>query len=565
MSHYSKLLKDDRIKTKRRERLNDSFDAFVVTRFDTFWSNWELKVELAETQKKLGLNAATVAKKTAIMAQTASLHESEQSFALLSSHRKAKGIPPTVTNDEKVSESDGEFPDDEETPTIVVPQSGARSSPFYDLITYVFESSKGKDTVLPSTVPKGLSKILREIYRSALKELQTPGPAVHKKDALVLLSTIINTVAPSGRRFSLSKHIMTASLLPRLDYDSDQYISAKDLLADLLQSLHPRIGIDRYCPPELGRLKKRVWRLLCDTAENTTTSMILQIVNQITLWIELGMFVSPTSEHVYVSAWSMIFNILLLGTNIRAIPGELASKSTARERQRTERVFGSTTSTPCGRKVDLSIRIKVDNEWKTEIAAFEFKSSTAGLEICERQQKKSVRLNAAILLGLEARGLDITKSFPVIAEGQALHMNFYTLRRFGEVLGAGRSTTNGIFLPSQVEDLKSFFQSDTITTLLSLKEHLRRYAADVTDALATSVVSPFGPISDNDTDDSDDDEDDDDGDNDAYSPFSFGAQPSTPPPKKRCHAYVLFSPSKREKKAKNDNSDFEENTIEEYD
>ncbi|KAG0304985.1 hypothetical protein BGZ98_004745 [Dissophora globulifera] len=444
------------------------------------------------------------------------------------------------------------FPDDEESPTIVVPRSGARSSPFYDLITYVFEAAKGKDAILPSTVPTGLSKIFREMYQSALEELQTPGPVVSKKDALVLLSTIINTVAPSGRHFSISRQIKTASWLAGLDSSSDPYMSVKGLLDDLLQSLHPQIGSDRYCLPELGRLKKRVWRLLCDATENTAVYTTLQIMNQIILWIELGMFVSPTSEQVYVTAWSLIFNILLFGTNIRAIPGELVSKATAHERQRTENAFGCTTSTPCGRKVDLSIRIKVDNQWRTEIAIFEFKLSTATQEICRRQQKKSVRLNAAILLELETRGLDISKSFPVIAEGQALSMNFYSLRRFGEVLGAGKSTSKGIFLPSQVEHLKAFLESDTIMTLLSFKEHLRRYAADITDVLAASVLTPFG-------DDSDDDEDDEEDEDDyALSPVNSRVRPNTPPPKKRSSAYVLFSPAKREKKAMQINNGFEE-------
>lgn len=136
----------------------------------------------------------------------------------------------------------------------------------------------------------------------------------------VLLSTIINTVAPGGRRFSVSKQIKTASLLAGLDNNSDLYMSVKNLLSDLLQSLHPQIDFDRHCPPEFRRLKKRVWTMLCDTPEKTAAYTTLQIVNQIILWIELRMFESPTSEQVYVTAWSLIFNILLLDTNIRAIP-----------------------------------------------------------------------------------------------------------------------------------------------------------------------------------------------------------------------------------------------------
>jgi hypothetical protein len=94
----------------------------------------------------------------------------------------------------------------------------------------------------------------------------------------------------------------------------------KNLLKDLLQSLHPQMEVDRHCSPQFGQLKKRVWTMLCDTPEKTAAYTTLQIMNQIVLWIELSMFVSPTSEQVYVTAWSLIFNILLLDTNIRAIP-----------------------------------------------------------------------------------------------------------------------------------------------------------------------------------------------------------------------------------------------------
>ncbi|KAF9577110.1 hypothetical protein BGW38_007887, partial [Lunasporangiospora selenospora] len=245
-------------------------------------------------------------------------------------------------------------------------------------------------------------------------------------------------------------------------------------------------------------------------------------MNQIILWIELGMFVSPTSEHVYVTAWSLIFNILLVDTNTRAIP-RTYSKASTLARRRMETAFGSTTSTSCDRKEDISIRIRVENQCKTEIAIFEFKSSTATMEICRRQQKKSMRLSAAILLDLEARGLDISKSFPVIAEGKALSMNFYTLRRFDDVLGAGRPTRKGIFLPSQVEDLKAFLESNTMMTLLAFKEHLRRYAIDITDVLVAFTPTSFGYDN-----NEDEDEDEDDQIDDLPSPLGTETQPGTP-------------------------------------
>lgn len=438
---------------------------------------------------------------------------------------------------------------DELTPdlTIAVPPSGNKSSPFYELITYVFRKAKGMTATLPTTAPSGISALHSEMYLAALEELRRPGPVFHKKDVLVILSAIINTVVPSGRRFSISKYVKAASLLPKLDPNSDIYLSVTGLPRDLLVALHPQIDHDRHCPPQFGQLKKCVWNLLCSTPEKTAVYTILQIMNQIILWIELGVFETPTSEQVYVSAWSLLFNILLSDSGIRAIPGELVSKASTNARQRTEDAFGSTTSASCGRKVDLSIRIRVDNQWKTEIAIFEFKSSSSTPEICKKQQQKSVRINAAILLDLESRGLNIDKSYPIIAEGRALGMDFYTLRRYQDVLGAGRSTPKGVSLPSQVDDLKAFLESDTMITLLAFRGHLRRFAVDVKDVLAMSTQTPFGSSSDEDTD-----EDDVDGTPSVDVP----ARPCTPPPKKRPNPHILFSPSKRDKRPAQDHVDF---------
>lgn len=117
----------------------------------------------------------------------------------------------------------------------------------------------------------------------------------------------------------------------------------------------------------------------------------------------------------------------------------------------------------------MSIRIRFDDNWRHEVAIFEFKATTATQAMCEKQQRKPVRLNAALLYDLKAKGLDITKSYPIIAEGQALGLDFYALRRYDEILGARRSTTKGISLPSHVDQLKAFFESETLFILLSFK------------------------------------------------------------------------------------------------
>lgn len=119
---------------------------------------------------------------------------------------------------------------------------------------------------------------------------------------------------------------MAESRLPELDPQSETHKTVKDLLAELLKALYPELDKDRYCEPDFVLLQKKVWQLLQDAVSSRRTHAekakytTLQIVQQLLLWIELGLFAPPTSEHIYVSAWAMLFNILLFDTTVRAIP-----------------------------------------------------------------------------------------------------------------------------------------------------------------------------------------------------------------------------------------------------
>lgn len=517
----------------------------MKSRLPDFWTSWKQQLALDKVQRELDTSSATTAKKTALLAQEACLRESAKSFGNLKQENTSTSTV-SIENDTVVYERDEEqsYQSDSNASTIepcIALSLSSRTRPFHPLISYVFKKAQDQHAVLLSSIPSDLSGVLREMYSVALKELSKPGSVVDKKDVLVLLSGIINTVAPSGRRFSISKRISQGSRLRPLDSSSADYRDIKDLLEDLLKNLYPAItdtnSMNRG-KPRLRSLKRRVWTLLSEADEETARYTILQIVSQVLLWIELGQFVSPTSEHVYVSSWCTLFNILLLDTSLRAIPGELVSKASTQARQKAESEYGPTSSAACGRKVDMSIRIRFDDNWRHEVAIFEFKATTATQAMCEKQQRKSVRLNAALLYDLEAKGLDITKSYPIIAEGQALGLDFYALRRYDEILGAGRSTTKGISLPSHVDQLKAFFESETLFILLSFKEHLREYAFEVTDVLANSAPTPFGYAH-----DSDDEEDE----VNAPTPDP-SSRPSTPPStKRRPGSFVLFSPSKKNK------------------
>ncbi|KAG0354940.1 hypothetical protein BGZ54_001365, partial [Gamsiella multidivaricata] len=471
--------------------------------FSSFIKNFELTLDKA--QQGLDASSAAPAKKVAILAQEASLHESAKSFGALkkenasttalltaSGTSSAKTVPidNVATDGEEQYEDANKQPYESDTDTAaeeprIALSPSSKTHPFHPLISCVQNS---QHVVLLSSIPNDLSGILWEVYSAALKGLDQPGSVVAKKDVLLVWQEILHFQEDFAR-------ISPSTIEHELGRLSD-YQSIKALQEDLLKTLHPATtntsSTNNRGKPQLQSHKRRVWTLLSEAEKETAKYTILQIVSQVLLWIELGLFASPTSEHVFLSSWCALFNTLLIDTSVHAVPGELVSKASAQVRQKAESKYGSTSSTACGRKVDMSVRIRFNDMWQHKVAIFGFKAATAARAVCEKQQKRSFRLNAAILYDLEAKGLDISKSYPIIAEGQALGLDLYALRRYDEVLSAGHSTTKGISLLSHVDQFKAFFESETIFILLAFKEHLRQYAYDVMDVLANSVPTPFG-------------------------------------------------------------------------
>ncbi|KAG9070416.1 hypothetical protein KI688_009753 [Linnemannia hyalina] len=330
----------------------------------------------------------------------------------------------------------------------------AKATPFYDLILHIFKKTRGEVTTLPD-FPTSISSLNhKEMAKYAYKDLDKSSNV--SKD-------IINGIYTSST-------IKFESLLPWL---SPRMSTVEALLSDLLSALCPGIKEDPYAEPSLLDLQLKVWELLSQFAkltvrdkEQKAVHAALMTMSHICSLLAIGQLEPPTSEHVYVSAWTQIFNTLFHGSKVRAIPGELMSTAAKNCRLLIEDEFGQTNKYICGRKVDMSIRVYADHTWDNEICVFEFKSSNASEALCRQQQRKSVRLNGAILLDLEKRGLDITKSYPVIAEGRGLVVDFYTLRRYEDILGAGRSTMSSVWLPSHVSQLKPFLKSNSLHVLL---------------------------------------------------------------------------------------------------
>ncbi|KAF9318385.1 hypothetical protein BG003_011304 [Podila horticola] len=242
------------------------------------------------------------------------------------------------------------------------------------------------------------------------------------------------------------------------------------------------------------------------TKDDKERYIVLKILCLLLLWLEHDIFAKPVSEHVFVSVWSQILNTMLYGGGLRVIPGELASNSSKNCREITEAEFGKTAHGVCGRKVDLTIRVMAEGAWTGEIAVFECKPAVPD-STCTRQLKKSIRLNAAILLDLERQGLDVTRWFPIIAESRGLVLDFYTLKRYDDILG----------------------------------QHVLQYASEASSVLASALPSPFsmGPLRLIAVDETPKD-----------STVSFARSGATTHPRratKRDSPFVLFSPSKSNK------------------
>ncbi|KAF9189011.1 hypothetical protein BGZ51_000187 [Haplosporangium sp. Z 767] len=450
------------------------------------------------------LSSATVSKKAGVVIQEAGLQEANSGI---------KRYPSELSNVETLEIFDVLDESDSETEEISFPQTGVfivvsilcpdtfdvdiseeelsrtKSTPFYDLILYVF-----KKTLTSCDIA-----------------------------ARVLLSGIINTLSPGAGSFTLSPKIKSQSLVPSL---SQKLPAIEVLLSELLLALCPDLNEDPHAEATLVDLQAKIWELLGRSAkvneknkDQKAVRTVLVIMDHICTLLTTEQLVPPVSEHVFVSAWSHILNVLFQGSNVRAIPGELVPSASKSCRSMVEEEFGSMIKYNPGRKVDMSIRVYVNLTWENEICIFEFKSTRVSDATCQQQQRKSVRLNGAILLDLEKRGLDIARSYPIIAEARGLVMDFYTLRRYDDVLGARRSmpsTSSGVWLPSHQAQLKQFLKSDSLHVLLAFAEQIRRFALDVIDVFASSAVPSF---------------------------------PTTPPMKPRIlEPYILFTPSKSNKR-----------------
>ncbi|KAG0053383.1 hypothetical protein BGZ83_001217 [Gryganskiella cystojenkinii] len=231
--------------------------------------------------------------------------------------------PADAVNDHSEDQDNNGAELDERISTIseeeILSISRAKSSPFYELAQYIFLKVQDRPSMLPK-VPSGLSGIHDEMFRLALRLLEEPGDVIHKKDAFVLVSGIINTISPTGRSLSLSSQIVTESEAICMAYESR---NIGILLNDLLDALYP--DEDDPTAMSMENLQGVVYSLLSkstsprQTKDDKERYTVLKIMCQLLLCLEHDIFAKPVSEHVFVSVWSQILNTMLHGGGLRVI------------------------------------------------------------------------------------------------------------------------------------------------------------------------------------------------------------------------------------------------------
>ncbi|KAF9154471.1 hypothetical protein BGX21_004714, partial [Mortierella sp. AD011] len=433
-----------------------------------------------------------------------------------------------------------------------LPLSQAKNSPFYELVDYIYKIVQRKQVALPN-IPNDLTPNHSEMFRLARDELMKPGDVMKKKHVFCLVSGIVNTLMPISHSLSISSAVKAASIAPALQYESQ---TIRTLQEELLAALYP--DAEEPGSMDVSNLRRTVYLHLAEAEQGPRKSKddkeryaVLQILTLILIWLANRKFDKPSPEHVFVSAWSDIFNALFQGANLRVIPGELTSEASKKNRRLAEDEFGGeTVESKKGRKVDLTLRVMVaGGAWKGEVAVFEGKPQVSD-KTCQVQQQKSVRLNAAILSDLEDLGLNTNQTYLVVAETRALAVDFYTLKRYGDVFGAGRATERRVWLPGHPTELKAFLRSDSLQVLLGFRSHKMQYASEAASALMAAPPSPFpvqgdvGPSRAVSTEPQA---------TSAVLPHATRPPPAlvrwtAPPPQKRTRPFIVFSPSRSNKK-----------------
>ncbi|KAF9897552.1 hypothetical protein BX616_005370, partial [Lobosporangium transversale] len=375
--------------------------------------------------------------------------------------------------------------------------------PFGDLVKFIFDKADGRDVELPTNKVDHPSLDFEQLYNYAYGLLAGNSDPKGKK-ALVAVSGIVNTVQDTPAGVDLAKTVKKECLHPHLSTPIDEL---QELQLLLLESM----GSDEDLP-DLEALKVEWFALKRHTGSESGFGQD-RIQDTDALKRHSGSFGqghrSMTSTEPVEPVWKTgrsgiimneaLFNIhginqyIYMPANcivaLSTLRGELGCEASKDARVFVENFFGKTTKNIVGRKVDIHVKTKLD-EW-IEIAINEFKTNTATKATLEQQQRKSVRLNGSILRKLELKGVDISKSYPLILEGRGLQGYLYAMKGFDGLLGVGVASRKAMFIPSNAFQMRVFLQGNTLSTLFHYADHMRRYSIQVQQQLSSVAGEGF--------------------------------------------------------------------------
>ncbi|KAF9115716.1 hypothetical protein BGW39_002972 [Mortierella sp. 14UC] len=285
---YLSLIGSQHIRQCRRKQLHEAYNSFRARNEEGFWA-----------ERALLVSSANAAKKSVVMIQEAGLLEAGSGL-----QRYPSDLNSNVTH-----------------LNIEVETEAEDTCKITDKIITVGGQSKIPADREQDEDPAEVDVTDEELSHAKLTPSMT-------WSSVVLLSGIINTLSPGVQAFTLSPKIKSESLVPSL---SSRLPTIESLLSELLLALCPGLDKDPYAEATLTGLQVKVWELLGNSARETgiksreqkAVHAVLMVVSHICSLLATEQFAPPTSEHVFVSAWTHILNVLFYDSKIRAIPNAL--------------------------------------------------------------------------------------------------------------------------------------------------------------------------------------------------------------------------------------------------
>ncbi|KAG0011249.1 hypothetical protein BGZ80_000825 [Entomortierella chlamydospora] len=486
---YLSLINSDHIRENRRKRLGDAYRVFRERNEDIFWERRALKI----ADRRLLINSAIVAKKTAIMNQKAGVKETSSGFRRYQSDLEAIYDSDEVIDDDE-SESEAEAETNSAGSIAVVesmkqkrsntntcdvgkrlqgytkgndkdgapmesksaPNNAAISSRkrkmskssvisegcWHDLYISLSKLyNNEKDVTFPS-VPDGLSLNHSSLFKLArdclitYRNQMTNKDIILLKDAQVAMSCTANLLSNDISKYFEKEFIAKASNVSKDDtFDHDDEIV--NLLAKLKGSIDnggPSMVRDDATIMKAEMVRKR------REQRQSTRSRAEKILEAVETACDLASekpFGKAPSECDCLNAWVNIFKFLL-PDGLTCHTGETSLDSSKPVQSELASEYGNELS-ESGRRVDLRFSYK-----GIEVANIELRSPTEKRTSRAKQTRKSIRLNRCIQRSLEKKGLE---SPTIMSADVAGYMAlFYSVAKVEDIYVAGMISDHSKYL-----------------------------------------------------------------------------------------------------------------------